>query len=188
MIQGGCIMNRSKALKVTIVLLLALVILIICGRAIMRFRNNAPTLYEIIQNGNVSDLTLTIYYTSPFLDTRMPFSLDWFTYRGYREKVVISGDKLKEHIDILYQISTVDLIPVENKTFLDARMYYVFETENDGKIFSVAMWGLIDSEDYTMFVNGVQVMVDDIFYEVLMMFLPEHAAGVLTEYLRLLRL
>jgi len=90
-------MNRSKALKVTIVLLLALVILIICGRAIMRFRNNAPTLYEIIQNGNVSDLTLTIYYTSPFLDTRMPFSLDWFTYMGYREKVVISGDKLEEH-------------------------------------------------------------------------------------------
>ena len=44
--------------------------------------------------------------------------------------------------------------------------------------------GLIDSEDYTMFVNGVQVMVDDIFYEILMLFLPEHAAGVLTEYLR----
>jgi len=174
-------MNSKKHLGTTILFSLVIIILISYAMISMRFRNNPSTLHDIIQNGNVSDLTLTIYYTRLLRDSR-PYSIEWLTdlgNRGYRPKIIISGDRLEEHIDLLYRMSNVDLLYVENESRIHTRIYYVFETVSEGNIFDVAMWGL----DETISVNGVQVIADEIFYEILLLFLPEYMVEELTKFL-----
>lgn len=134
---------------------------------------------RLIKTGNLDDLSLTIYYNNPYLLTLYPWTVDDLT-RG--EKIVITGSDIEEHIDLLKQIGNVSLKPVWKKTsYVDVRIYYVFETEKKGKIFDVAMWG--GDEDGSIYVNGVEVKGTDIFYDVMIPFLPDDAVKTLEEYL-----
>ena len=63
----------------------------------------------------------------------------------------------------------MNLIPVWKKSYLNARIYYVFETGEQGKILDVAMWG----DNANIFVNEIEIKENDIFYDVLITFLPE---------------
>lgn len=70
--------------------------------------------------------------------------------------------------------------PVKKETGVDARLHYYFETNNGDQILRVSM----SVDDKTMFVNGRQVEEDDVFYEVVMPFLPKDAVEKLEDYLR----
>ncbi|MFD0589058.1 hypothetical protein ACFQZE_13735 [Paenibacillus sp. GCM10027627] len=56
----------------------------------------------------------------------------------------------------------------------------VFETEKNGKLLTVSMWG----KDKSMFVNGTEVQVNDIFYEIPKQFLPKEAAREFEAYIK----
>ena len=88
---------------------------------------------------------------------------------------------------MLNSIINANLIPlkVTDISSLHARIYYVFETEKNGNIFDVAIWGGYD--EYSIFVNGLEVKVDDVFYDVIMPFLPEAVAEELKTFLEILR-
>ena len=139
---------------------------------------------------NLNDLNLTIYFMSPFNATRVPFSIDTLIgfciehegIYGDEDAVIVSVSNLEKHVDLLNQLINVDLIPAQRKTYLNARIYYVFETEKDGKIFDVAMWGW-EIDNKTMFINELEVEADDIFYDVLRQFLPEDTVEQLENYL-----
>ena len=65
------------------------------------------------------------------------------------------------------------MVPIKKKSsYLDARLYYVFETKKKGKIFDVAIWGIGGG----IFINGFEVKDADIFYDVVIPFLPEESA------------
>ncbi len=72
------------------------------------------------------------------------------------------------------------MIPVKDKSDIDGRIYYKFESEKEGKILDVAMWG---EETNSIFVNGFEVEGNDMFYDVIMPFLPEDAVKDLKAYL-----
>ena len=126
---------------------------------------------KIIERGDLNDLCLTIYYVNPKI-----LSIPWDVKNlisGYQYKVVVTGSELEEQIDLLYQLSKVKLIPVIFKGKMDARIYYLLESTEKGKIIDVAMW---DFNGY-IHINGVAVKNDDdIFYRVIIPFLPEDAA------------
>jgi len=68
------------------------------------------------------------------------------------------------------RMGATTLIPVLKKSpYLDAHIYYVFETEENGKLFDVAMWGIYGG----VYVNGVEVNDNAIFYDAIMPFLPD---------------
>ena len=56
----------------------------------------------------------------------------------------------------------------------------MFEIKKESKVFDVAMWG---GSDGHVFVNGVEVKGDSIFYEIIVPFLPEDAFKELEGFL-----
>jgi len=156
---------------------------------------------KIIESGNLDDITLTIYYMDSRIDTHGFLSVDDLIKHNYTQKFVIEGNNLKDHIDMLKQISNVNLVPVMWKSFLNAQIYYVFETEKDGKILDVALWGWYTDDslvsipfglfekkifEQNMFVNGIEVKYNDIFCDAIWTFLPDDVikdSGSLEDYL-----
>ncbi len=110
---------------------------------------------------------------SPSILTQVPvYERDliesWFEY-----KITVSGVKLREYIDLLDELANAALTPVEEKGSEGfARVYYVFETKSNRKIFSVCMW----NGKGDIYVNGVEVEADNVFYNVIIPFLPADAA------------
>ena len=131
---------------------------------------------RLIGNENIDDISLSIYYMSPYIFTDIPLSVDDLISDNTTTKTVISGSDLEEHINLFDQISNYNLIPVKKKSsYLNVRMYYVLESRKNGKLLDVAMWGG-NGEDNSIFVNGVEVKGNNILYDVIIPFLPEDAA------------
>ena len=75
----------------------------------------------------------------------------------------------------------VELIPVEKKSYIDARIYYVFELNGTNKLFDVILWGGIN--DYkSLFVNGIEIEENSIFFDVMLPFLSEEETTELNNY------
>ena len=138
----------------------------------VRLKDIAPEFYELIQSGNLGDVTLTIYYMSLTVDTRLVHIDDLVNRRFNSQKITVDGTRLEEHLDLFKQLSNVDFTPVRRRAFLDARIYYVFETEQYGNIFDVGMWGS-RGHYLSMFANRIELRENDIFYEIILPFLPE---------------
>ena len=150
-------------------LLLAGAFLIIYGGSYIRANKAINDFSKYIEKGNFNDLILTIYYVSPYIFTPFPLSVEDLI-RYSEDKIVIEGSQLEQYIDLLNQVKSVSLKPVIKKTYMDARIYYVFETEKKGKLFDVTMFGLNDD---SIFINGIEVKWEDIFYDIIVPFLPE---------------
>lgn len=152
---------------------IALVMLVVAGYIGYRFSNKISFDFaERMKNEKIDDLTLSIFYTpDPGLLTTYPWKVENLTERNSHlvTKVVVNGSDLKEHLDLFYQINNDVLIPVRKSSVLDARMYYVLESKKSGKIFDVAMWTI----NGNMLFNGHEVKSHNIFYEVVIPFLPD---------------
>lgn len=135
---------------------------------------------ERVKKGKLDELSLTIYYMSPDTLTNMPVSVKDLKENDYELKVTVDGKRLQEHTDLLEQLSSTTLTPVEEQGSDGfARIYYVFETKNNRNIYDVCMWNGIGD----IFVNGVEFEAQDIFYDVIMPFLPENEAEELEEHI-----
>lgn len=136
---------------------------------------------ELIENESINDISLTIYHLS--LQSLMFFpvvSVEDLINRSSDEKIVINGSDLEEHIDLFKQIDNDILIPVKKKSSdLDLRVYYVLENKENGKLFDVAMWG----DENSIFVNEIEVEGNNVFYDVIIPFLPEDEAKELEDFI-----
>ena len=168
------IMNLKK---VTISYLVLLAIILTGCSKDMRPAKELEKYTKIIEDENFDKLSLTIYYINPTILTRAPLSVDQLIKYNNVNKIVISGSELKEHIDLLKQINKDVIIQVKKNTRLNARLYYVFETE-EGKVLDVAMWG----DDNSVFVNGFEVKWNDVFLDIIKPFLTQEAKDDLKSY------
>ncbi len=141
--------------------------------------NPAAELSEYVRQGKVDELSLTIHYMNPHLLTRMPVSEEYLIERWYEIKVTVSGELLEKHIDLVDQVAKAAFTPVKQESYVNARLYYVFESKDHRKIFSVCMW----SGDSKSIVNGIEVQNNDILYDVVMPFLPDDAAEELKTFM-----
>lgn len=168
-------MNIKKYVIVGIVLLLVItgIAFVSCEGSSMRFNFD-----EIIDSEYIGDISLTIYYVSPWIFS-MPWSIDDVIRASGEQKIVISGNDLEEHLDLFRQINNYVLVPVRrNSSHPDIRIYYVLESRQNGRLLDVAMWG----RDGNMVVNGIEVREAAIFYDVVIPFLPEDIAELLTGF------
>jgi hypothetical protein len=171
--------RKTKISGFIIFILLALTILSSCGGNDIQSKKALNNFSKLIEEENFDDLSLTIYYMSPFAATRYPWSAEDLINRREENKIVINGSRLEEHIDLLNQINNNVLTPVEHKFRISAWLHYVFETKKDGKLFSVSMWG----EDNSIFVNGIEIKGNEIFYDIVMPFLPTDVVKEFETYL-----
>jgi len=156
-------------------LLVAATLLICYGGSNMRAERALKSFSKEIEKGNLGDISITIYFY-PNIFTSLPWSIEELIKHCQEHQdsiTVVDGVSLSEHADLLRQLGSVVITPIKQKSLLDARIYYVFETKQGKKILDVAMWG---SGDYSsIFVNGVEVEESGLFYRVLVPFLPDEA-------------
>jgi hypothetical protein len=153
-----------------VLLLFASTVLVVFWRNNMRLKEFSPEFSELIESGNLSQLSLTIYYVEPTMVTRLPVSIDNLISGKYgSQKIVIDSNDLEKHIDLLVELNNTALKRLIKKPYLNARLYYVFETEKN-KIFEVAFWG----ENYNVVVNGIEVKENTVLYDVIIPFLSEN--------------
>lgn len=161
-------------------LIIALIMLSACLMSVNKTANKSILAFsEMVRNRDFSNLNLTIYYMSPYILTRQPVSEADLVNGKYGDKITIPGHLLEEYIDLMDQIINIELIPVKQKSHLNARLYYVFETSKNRKVFSASMWG----KDNSIFINGLEIEENDIFYEIVFPFLPEDAVKEFIIYL-----
>ena len=143
---------------------------------------------KIIEHGSLKELNLTIYFMSPFILTYIPVSVDSLMNMGDEghentHKIVVDGNMLEEHIDMLKKIVDTDMIQVEDEdyeSYVNARIHYVFETKRGQKLLDVTMWG---GHEENMFVNGFEISKNSVFYDVIIPFLPNEFAEELELYI-----
>ena len=111
---------------------------------------------------------------SPYRLTDIPLTLDSFINSNSVSKITVSGSKLEEHIGLFKLINQDVLIPTKSKSaYSNIRLYYELISTMKGKLLDVAMWGV---NDYSVFVNGVEVENSNVFYDVIIPFLPKDDA------------
>lgn len=133
---------------------------------------------ELLKQGASNELSLTIYSLSPYIFTQWPIRERELINKEYEYKVTVNGWRLEENIDLLSKLASTTLKTIEQESYVYARLYYVFENKNRRKILSVCMWG----GSNVILVNGRMVEEKDIFYEVVIPFLPVDAAEEWEKY------
>lgn len=129
---------------------------------------------QLLENELPDDLCLTIYYMSPDTFTPRPISADdmvssWGVEKSGVEKIVIESTELTIHVESLKKLNFSVLQPVNEEPYVDARLYYVLESKETGKILEVTIGGI---RGY-FFVNGIQVEYNPVFFELIAPFVTE---------------
>jgi len=163
--------KKYKIIGILISFLLVTTTLAGCGEMKMRLEKDIYDFVEFIGRDDIDGLSLTIYYCNPNMFTWCPISLDQLINYAHDIIIVINSGELAKHIDLFKLVGSTDLVLVRKNTRIDARVYYVFEIENQGKLLDVAMWG----KNGSYFINGVEIKENRLFYDIIRPFLPEDA-------------
>jgi len=159
--------KRIIIICITVLFLLIGIFLVNFERNDMDVNEALLSFSQLIENGKISSINLTIYHVNPRNFILFPYDVDFLVNNGADNIIYIKN--LEAQIDLLKQIRSDTLIPVEEESRLNAEFYYIFKTKYGRKIFDVAMWG----DDYSIYINGREFKSDDIFYDIIIPFLPE---------------
>ena len=160
---------------VTFLLVLLCIIISSCVFSSKKELGHTLADYEkAVEKDLPEDLCLTIYYLSPGILTHVP--LGWESLKNHSEtkKIIVESEKLETYVELLRKLNQSILQPTEGESCINARLYYVFETEND-KLLEVDLTRISG----TVFVNGIEVEDHPIFYELIAPFLTEDAYNTL---------
>lgn len=180
--------KNGMILKLLALLLIPITLFSGCDKRKAQLRQTFDTYSTMLEEGRVDELRLKIYYFDHFFLTRFPLSVDHMIGMSDVQTIVIEGQVLKTHIDLLRELKAEVLTPVKEEAFLDARLCYIFETTDGEKVLEIAFSGATDSQmdalsellesenpeniDLTefkgvVFVNEIAVEHSDILYEVI---------------------
>jgi len=169
-------MNIKKSNCLIIFALLFMIILSGCGGSNVETKRIFTDFSRLIEDRDYENLRLTIYFRNPLLfPPRSSVNVERLIelYPGSTRKFIVEGNALVEHSYLLHQLSNVDMILPECETLpRDVRIYYFIENMITGKMFEVVIQGCRTDP---MFVNGVEIEWNEIFYDVIIPFLPEDA-------------
>ena len=174
-------LKKRNIITLSILLLTAVATLgFVYNRSVWRAERAVSSLLRQIEHGNINDLNLTIYH-APAISTPFPWSIDNLISAYNDSRVIVDGARLEEYIYVINRLNDINLTPVRRRTYIDARLYYVFRDRNNRRVLDVAVWGSGGSGNRgraSAFVNGVEVEWDGIFVEIILPFLPDEAYRV----------
>ena len=142
---------------------------------IIAFRDIVPSLQiriamwefsDSMASGIPEDLRLTIYFVDPGLLTRNPWSVEDLINAEGVKVIEVTDAQLRNEWPLTDKIDTSMLQSAQQKGYLNARLYYVFKTHR-GKLLDVA----ISDIGGHVFVNGIEVEHNSLFYEIILPFL-----------------
>ena len=130
---------------------------------------------QMMEGPPPKDIRLIIYYIDPNILTRVPLSEDALTTFPGVEIVTVESEQLASHWERLKELDPSILQPVKEESYINARLYYVFEVGDSNKILEV----VISQIHGSVFVNAVEVEDHPVFYELIIPFLTEEGRGIL---------
>ena len=170
-------MSFIKKTALVFLLLFASILFVSCRENTKSPEKALDNFSQQISEGKTNGMSLTIYYKNPEILT--PYPLDVCELIRLNDfKIVVKDKELKNYINVLSQINSKVIIPVETDekmSYVEARIYYIFKDRFGRKMFDVVMW----SGQGNIFVNGIEVEECRLFYDVIIPFLPEDIADVL---------
>ena len=169
--------KRRRILNLFIILLLAIAMLSACGKRAMRPQKAVAQFAELVERGELGDLSLSIYYPGAYTLTPYPWSVDDIVQALSGDEIVITGSSLEEHRNVFGRLNADAVVQVERESYMDARLYYVFR-KGSRNILEVTMWG----QNRSIFVNGLEIKENAVFYDIVIPFLPQEAVEELQEY------
>ena len=157
-----------------------------CGKERATFEPEPSEFFKMVRDGEIEDISLTIYYMSLSIWTLIPVDIESiietcgseeFIMHGSGGIIVVEGTELAKHTDLLIALSSEVLIPIERDYYINARIYYVFKDKSENTLFEVAMWsyakGSAGQDRIAIFVNGLYVKEKDIYYDIIIPFIPD---------------
>lgn len=129
---------------------------------------------KVMENGVPSDMRLTLYNITPHIAYNVPVRKADIMKT---DETVLDSTELASRIDYLNKIDYSVLAKPEITFYEDLRIYYYIETESDGIVLEVGMYGT----DGTIFVNGVEVEYDPIFFELVEPYLDAYTMKIVPE-------
>ena len=160
---------------------ICLLLVIVLGITLLGCTGGRPETMDVVLKylkaveGDIPDnLCLTIYYISPHILTRRPLSAEDLKNFSETKVITVESDELKQHAELLRKLEYRMLQLVEEPSYMNARVCYVFELENK-EILEV----VISEIGGNVFVNGLEVQDHPIFYELIEPFLTEEAHDTL---------
>ena len=128
--------------------------------------------YRQMLSGDIpEDLCLTIYYMDPLIFTRIALTTDGLMSHPETKKIIVKADQLEDKQSLLKKLDSSLLQPAAINSYVNARMYYVFETAETGKLLEV----IVNQVYGNVFVNGIEAEENPVFLEIVTPFLPEQA-------------
>lgn len=162
-------MKRIIALLVLGFLLVT--ILTGCSDPAAQLQDKLENYSKIMQADLPEDLRLTIYYIDPRILTAYAWNVDTLIKYDETQKIVIEREEILSNIDAFKKLNWSVLTPTKNEPFINARLYYVIESGEYGKLLEV----VISEVRGNVVVNGIEVEYNTLFYELIWPFLPEDA-------------
>lgn len=164
-------------LKLFALLLIPITLFSGCDKRKTQLQQTFGAYSTMLEEGSVDELRLKIYYIAEEVYFFMPLNVDMLIHESDTQ-IVVEGEELKAHIDLLKELKAETLIPVKREDFLDARLCYIFETTDGEKVLEVASYGSPKGNKnlegkHDVFVNGIAVEHSDILYEVIKPFCSE---------------
>ena len=167
-----------KLVSVFVILALFLAFITSCSGRGTRPAVALNYLARQIENGEIGDIELTIYYMEIVIFVSFPISVDSLLDGRYEEKIVVCSEELGMHMDLLNSFVSINPIPVRQSSVADIRVYYVF-SQNGNVILDVAMWGRANTN---VFVNGHEVEWNNAFLGIIEPFLPEGKSATMRQF------
>lgn len=123
-------------------------------------------LTEDIQGSNIS---LTIYHLPDGIATRAPIrSTDELIANSSTLTIEIPPEALVLDQTILQTMDAISLQPTKTYPNINIRTYYIFMSDNSQNILEI----IINDFHRSVFVNGIEVEYNNVFYELIEPFLP----------------
>lgn len=173
-------MNSKKFPKTVcaflVLCLLCSVALSGCSSPRKQLANSMEAYTQMLETALPEDLRLTIYYLSTDILTNRPLGAEDLIQCSSTQKIVVEAEELAEHKELLKKLDASILQPAKEKSYINARLYYVFEVDDSEKLLEVVVSPEQLGKIYgDVVVNGIAVEDDPVFYELIMPFLTEDA-------------
>ena len=163
---------QIKSVRGKLIYLLVFLLLLVRGGYAM---DNKQSKFEIKISEEINNgLKLVIYYYPLDYLIRKPLTENDLINDFYHYKIDVNTKVLKQYIDKLKKIETLNLQEPDIITPVDVRIYGEFLT-GIGRVYSFSLGGNIDN----MLVNGRLYKNDIFFYEFVKEFIP---AGEIDKY------
>ena len=131
---------------------------------------------QIVEGDMPEDARLTIYYISPDILTCVSVTPEQLKTFDCVTVITAGAEELKPYWENMKKLNASNLHAVEEKTYVNARLYYVLEMGESLQLLDVVVNSTIHGG---VFVNGVEVENHPVIYEIISPFLSEHDRDVL---------